>query len=172
VSTSIHESAPRRGAPRAHITAHFSVTTAALSPAFERAMLPVGPSRCGRRTSCAPSRVQSWGPIVGAVAVRSAKDVPGQPRRLWVSFQSDLPAVVGVTGTDPLTEVLMHGCGVTGLDEADCWRRVRALFGDRPVPPFREVVLDVDVSTLDLPVVRTGIGDPAALGVWFPKRAA
>lgn len=106
------------------------------------------------------------------VAVESAKDVPGEPRRLWVSFASDLPAVVGIVGTDPLNEVLLHGCGVTGFDEADCWRRVDEVFGGRPVPPRREVVLDVDVSTLDPAHVLPRIGNPAMLGIWFPTTAA
>jgi hypothetical protein len=68
--------------------------------------------------------------------------------------------------------VLLYGGGVTGVDEDDCWRRVRDVIGDRPVPECREVVLDIDVSTLDPVRVLPGVGNPAVLGVWFPNSVA
>jgi hypothetical protein len=102
---------------------------------------------------------------------RADRDVPGQPRRLWVTFESARPPVFGSTG-GPLHDVLVYGCGVTGVDEDDCWRRVRDVFGDRPMPECREVVLDIDVSTLDPVRVLPGVGNPAVIGVWFPKSQA
>jgi hypothetical protein len=64
---------------------------------------------------------------------------------------------------------MLYGCGVTGFDEEDCWRRIRAeVFVDNRMPPPRVVVLDIDVSTLDPVTVLPRIGNPAALGVWFP----
>jgi hypothetical protein len=106
------------------------------------------------------------------VVVRADRDVPGEPRRLWVTFEVSRPPIFGLVGDHPLGDVLRRGCGVTGLDEEDCWRRVRDLFGDRPLPECREVVFDVDVSTLDPVHVLPGVGNPAVLGVWFPKSLA
>ncbi|HEY3673087.1 MAG TPA: hypothetical protein VGN51_19275 [Acidimicrobiia bacterium] len=102
---------------------------------------------------------------------RAVGDVPGQPRRLWVTFQTGMPPVFGNTG-GYLGDVILSGCGVTGLDEEDCWRRVRGVFGERPLPEVRDVVLDIDVSTLDPDRVLSGIGNPAVLGVWFPRTIA
>ena len=94
-----------------------------------------------------------------------------------MSFRSPgLPAGTrGVYGgdasTDHLMDVMRHGCGVTGLDAEDCWRRVRAdVFRDLALPPISDVVFDVDVSTLDPDWVLPRIGNPGALGVWFPAR--
>jgi len=90
----------------------------------------------------------------------------------WKLSDESLPPVVGVVKDDPLGEVLRKGCGVTGLDEEDCWRRVRDVFGTRPLPVFTDVVLDIDVSTLDPVHVLPLIGNPAELGVWFPMSVA
>ena len=84
-----------------------------------------------------------------------------------MTFEVTHPPVFGTTG-GALQDALIHGCGVTGRDEDDCWRRVRARFGDRPTPALRDVMLDIDVSTLDPVRVLPGVGNPAALGVWFP----
>jgi hypothetical protein len=89
-----------------------------------------------------------------------------------VTFEFAHAPVFGIAGGGALTDVLLHGCGVTGVDEEDCWRRVRGVFGDRPMPECRDVVLDIDVSTLDPVRVLPGVGNPAVLGVWFPKSAA
>jgi hypothetical protein len=109
--------------------------------------------------------------IVNAVVERATGGVPGQPRRLWVTFKAGMPPVFGSTGGD-LADVILYGCGVTGLDEEDCWRRVRGVFGERPLPQVRDVVLDIDVSRLDPDRVLPGIGNPAVLGVWFPRSIA
>jgi hypothetical protein len=66
-------------------------------------------------------------------------------------------------------DVMRLGCGVTGLDAEDCWRRIREdAFRDLPLPPVGDAVFDIDVSTLDPDRVLPRIGNPAALGVWFP----
>jgi hypothetical protein len=58
---------------------------------------------------------------------------------------------------------------VTGLDADDCWRRIREdVDRDFPLPPVRDAVFDIDVSILDPDWVLPNIGNPAALGVWFP----
>jgi hypothetical protein len=73
------------------------------------------------------------------------------------------------TRTNYLSEVVQHGCGVTGFDADDCWRRIREdVVRDFPLPPVRDAVFDIDVSTLDPDWVLPNIGNPAALGVWFP----
>jgi hypothetical protein len=89
-----------------------------------------------------------------------------------VRFTSEGIGVRGRIGGGAIADVLAYGCGVTGVDEDDCWRRVRALFADRPLPECSEVVFDVDVSTLDPVHVVPGIGNPAQLGVWFPHSAS
>jgi hypothetical protein len=106
--------------------------------------------------------------------VRSAQagDVAGSPRRIWVSFETGLPAsgatFVTTAADAALSTALLYGCGVTGLDADDCLKRMRdGLFSDRPMPAIRDVVFDIDVSTLD-PMVAEHLGNPATLGVWFP----
>jgi hypothetical protein len=88
-----------------------------------------------------------------------------------VRFESGLPAtgVIGVTTGDArLSAALLYGCGVTGLDTDDCFKRVRdGLFSDRPMPAIRDVVFDVDVSSLDRTLTQH-LGNPAVLGIWFP----
>jgi hypothetical protein len=105
------------------------------------------------------------------MVLRAAHDVDGQARRLWVRFTSGRVGVHGRLGGGALADILAYGCGVTGVDEDDCWRRVRAVFGDRPLPECSEVVFDVDVSTLDPVHVVPGIGNPGQLGVWFLSSA-
>jgi hypothetical protein len=103
-------------------------------------------------------------------------DIAGSPRRLWAIFDAPRrPAGTRWLVTFPtpstahLADVTRHGCGVTGLDADDCWRLVRdAVFAELPVPPVRDAVFDIDVSTLDADWVLPQIGNPAALGVWFP----
>ncbi len=104
-------------------------------------------------------------------------DIEGSTRRLWVTFArprraDDARSFILFTApaTEHLADVMLHGCGVTGLDADDCWRRVRDdVFGEQPLPPVGDAVFDIDVSTLDATWVLPRIGNPAALGVWFPR---
>ena len=91
---------------------------------------------------------------------------------MWMRFERGLPRAgvfaVLLGGDAMLSAALLHGCGVTGLDADDCLKRARdGLFSDRPMPPIRDAVLDVDVSTLDSALL-SDLGNPAALGIWFP----
>jgi hypothetical protein len=106
----------------------------------------------------------------------SRGDIEGSPRRLWVTFERprrpDSARAYGIlleSLTTHLGDVLNHGCGVTGIDADDCWRRIRDdVFRDEPMPPVDDAVFDIDVSTLDGSWVLPRVGNPAALGVWFP----
>ena len=102
-------------------------------------------------------------------------DVEGSPRRAWLTFDHSVPRPIRGRSyvtlnveRDPKVLAVRYGCGVTGLDAEDCIKRVReALFPDETMPPIKDVVLDIDVGSLDTSLLSQ-LGNPAALGIWFP----
>jgi len=62
------------------------------------------------------------------------------------------------------------GCGVAAYDKNDSIRLVRELvFADRQMPEIRELIDDVDVSTLDTKHVRPNMGVCPWRGIWYPN---
>jgi len=93
---------------------------------------------------------------------------------MWVTFDWMGPSrrhgVIGITlgGSEALWAIRFIGCGVTGFDADDCLKRVRdTFFRDAPMPAVKDAVLDIDVSSLDAEL-QPRLGNPAALGIWFP----
>ena len=80
--------------------------------------------------------------------------------RYWIRF--DRPVA------EPAA-LLAPGFGVTAytLDDALRLLRIR-VFGDRPVPPIRDVIEDVDVASLDPGHVLPNMLPPNWRGIWFP----
>ena len=82
--------------------------------------------------------------------------------RYWVRFN--------VT-KDPYPGGLLLGVGVTAFGIDDALNLIRSkIFEGQELPPIKEIIEDIDVSTLDpkhiLPNMR---GNPAARGIWFPQ---
>lgn len=72
--------------------------------------------------------------------------------------------------SDPHPIGVLPGIGVTAYDEEDALRLVRErVFATDPFPRIRELIADVDVSTLDDKHVRPNMGNPVVRGIWFPK---
>ena len=86
-------------------------------------------------------------------------------KRFWVTFE--------FTDKDRAESVIVglgYGCGVTAysLDDAVVIIK-RDLFINASMPEIREVVENVDLSTLDEKHVLPNIRPPADRGIWFPK---
>lgn len=82
-------------------------------------------------------------------------------RRFWFEFEfkEDEIAPGG----------LGYGCGVTAFDLSDAMSLLQArVFRERPIPQVRDLVEDVDVSTLDPGHVLPNMTPPNIRGVWFP----
>jgi hypothetical protein len=80
-------------------------------------------------------------------------------RRFWFKLSSNgMPSVLNI------------GCGITAYDMNDAWaflsQDVFPVLGEREV---LEVVVDVDVSTLDQAHVIPNMAAPSNRGVWFPR---
>jgi hypothetical protein len=61
------------------------------------------------------------------------------------------------------------GCGVTALSQSDAIGMLKqTVFLGRTVPHIREVIEDIDVSTLDQRHIIPNMGSPHTRGVWFP----
>ena len=64
-------------------------------------------------------------------------------------------------------------CGVTAYDYEDAVNLMKeTVFGNSHLPPVRNVVEDIDISTLDERQVRPNMGIPVFRGVWFPAMTA
>jgi hypothetical protein len=82
-------------------------------------------------------------------------------RRFWFRFEGDASSLPAGTAL---------GCGVTAVNRPDAEQLVRSeVFGGEPLPPFVEVVEDVDVRGLDEGHVVPNMGDLSVRGVWFPR---
>lgn len=80
--------------------------------------------------------------------------------RYWFSFER----------IDRMTPLNL-GCGVTGFDLNDALAMLKTeIFGGGEIPPIKEFVEDVDVSTLDEKHVLSNIGLVTSRGIWFPKK--
>ncbi|PDT03440.1 hypothetical protein CO666_15450 [Rhizobium chutanense] len=82
-------------------------------------------------------------------------------RRYWFKFSPS-----------PQPSALNLGCGVTAGSAVDAERMICQMvfpvFGEREVAA---VVEDIDIQSLDEHHVRPNMGNPAAVGVWFPRIA-
>jgi len=75
-----------------------------------------------------------------------------------------------LTLRDPQPIGVFLGVGVTAFDEEEALRMVREqVFARHPFPAVKEIITDVDISTLDDGHVRPNMGNPVVRGVWFPK---
>jgi hypothetical protein len=89
--------------------------------------------------------------------------------RYWITFTYPPVKAEGVVvglWHQPL------GFGVTAVDLEDALEIVRREFFERndlEMPPVRQVVENVDVSTLDEGHVRPNLHPPNWRGVWYPK---
>lgn len=82
-------------------------------------------------------------------------------RRFWFEFEIDsafnFPPGIGV------------GCGITAFNYDDAIKILdEKIFGTMRRPPFKRVIEDVDISTLDQGHVIPNMKPPIYLGVWFP----
>lgn len=82
--------------------------------------------------------------------------------RYWFVFAVEDPA--------SLPPGVRMGCGVTAhtREEAIALVRLR-VFAGQDLPRIGSLVEDVDVTTLDAGHIRPNMGNPVALGVWFPQ---
>lgn len=65
------------------------------------------------------------------------------------------------------------GCGVTAFDYEDAIALMKdRVFRSSDLPPIRNVIEDVDISTLDDKHVRPNMDIPVFRGVWFPLGAS
>jgi hypothetical protein len=82
-------------------------------------------------------------------------------RRFWLEFD--------LTGYTDYPAGIQLGCGVTAYDLTDAMRLVtEKVFRGTPVPTVRNVVADIDVSTLDERHILPSMGNVVRRGIWFP----
>jgi hypothetical protein len=82
-------------------------------------------------------------------------------RRYWFEFDLSNSGGAGANWE--------QGCGVTAFDDADATDLLKdRVFNGCDLPPIRNVIEDVDVSTLDDKYVRPNMDIPVFRGVWFP----
>lgn len=82
-------------------------------------------------------------------------------RRYWIEFD--------LSNYERPPVSIDMGLGVTAQSREDALSLVRdRVFGGRELPPVRQVIDDVDVSTLDPGHVRPNMGAPTWRGIWFP----
>ncbi len=82
-------------------------------------------------------------------------------KRFWFEFEIDaefnLPPGIG------------RGCGVTACDYNDALMILdKMVFHSVERPPFKKVVEDVDISTLNQNLIIPNMRPPVYRGVWFP----
>jgi hypothetical protein len=81
--------------------------------------------------------------------------------RYWFEFDHSL--------SDSPPPGTLLGCGVTARDRDDAIALIKAsVFHNRPFPPIKREVQDIDISSLDAGHVRPSMGNIFARGVWFP----
>lgn len=80
-------------------------------------------------------------------------------KRYWLRFE----------GMEPYNQ-LCRGCGVTAYDYNDALSLLsESVFKEMAMPPVREAIEDVDISTLDQGHVIPNMEAPVWRGVWYPK---
>ena len=91
---------------------------------------------------------------------------PLRVRRYW--FEFDVLPTNGVGRSEWVNRRLGGGCGVSGRSELDCLELIRrTLVEDSDLPPVRQVIADVDLSSLSRKVQRS-MDFPHERGVWYP----
>jgi len=91
-----------------------------------------------------------------------------QLTRYWVTFEYQPPSSEGLVVGRWEEQV---GFGVTATDLDDAMSILRREWFERhgfAIPPVREVVADIDVSTLD-DQLRPHMDPPNWRGMWFPR---
>jgi hypothetical protein len=87
-------------------------------------------------------------------------------KRFWFEFdisKDDLHRYSSYSG-------LKMGCGVTAFSYEDALVVLRERrFKKDPLPSIRNVIEEIDVSTLDPDHVLPNIGVPIWRGIWFPR---
>jgi hypothetical protein len=82
--------------------------------------------------------------------------------KYWFEFELP-PSMARTAGCGP-------GCGVTAFSYEDALALVKErIFNDGEIPPVRNCIEDVDVSTLDAERVQPNMDIPFFRGVWYPK---
>jgi hypothetical protein len=85
--------------------------------------------------------------------------------RFWIHFDMsnwDVETVV--------SRYLYRGCGVTAYSLDDAMQILKTeLFENTRMPPVKEVITNIDVSTLDEGHIIPNMGIPVDRGVWFPR---
>jgi len=96
-------------------------------------------------------------PFTGALAMKNDTLY----RRFWFEFELD-------TAFNFLPGIGL-GCGVTAFDYDDAIKILdEIIFSSITRPPFRRVIEDVDIGTLDQGHVIPNMKAPVNRGVWFP----
>ncbi len=86
----------------------------------------------------------------------------GKLKKYWFKFQ--------ISRDEKYPLGLLTGCGVTAWDYSDAIKLLQdRVFKDLPLPTIKEVVEDIDVSSLDKSHVLLNMDVPTTRGVWFPK---
>ncbi len=81
--------------------------------------------------------------------------------RYWIEFDLSL--------NDPHPPGLLLGCGVTAYDYDDAmWLIRERVFAAAALPHIKNVIENVDISTLDANHVLVNMGTPLQRGIWFP----
>jgi len=64
---------------------------------------------------------------------------------------------------------LLLGCGVTAFGYEDAIELMKEnIFKEKEMPPIKEFVENVDISTLDLKHIAPAMGVPIYRGIWYP----
>jgi hypothetical protein len=82
--------------------------------------------------------------------------------RYWFEFD--------IEPDPPYPSWLRKGCGVTAYNYDDAVQLLNErIFTDLPMPDVRQVIEDVDISTLDTAHVLPNMDIPVGRGIWFPR---
>src|SRR5262245_34608723 len=88
-------------------------------------------------------------------------------KRFWFEFEISED---GIRRYSSYTSVLRLGCGVTAYSYEDALVVLRErLFKEDPLPPIRNAIENIDISTPDPGHVLPNMGVPIWRGVWFPR---
>ena len=81
--------------------------------------------------------------------------------RFWVKFD------LAIKDEPPPGTLL--GCGVTAQSRREALQLLQErVFRSKSLPPIRQLIEGVEISTLDSSHVQPNMGDPTQPGVWFP----
>ena len=81
--------------------------------------------------------------------------------RYWFRFN------LTIDQCPPLGTLL--GCGVTATSKDEAIQLLKdRVFNTMQFPEIRQIIENVDISTLDQNHVQPNMGDPGPSGIWFP----